>query len=1014
MATCGEYELERAIGWGRRSTFFSARASGNGGSTLVVIRRARSVERSHRHAFLRAAAEQQTAVSAGCRKIAPILAFDCDEAGFAYYATTHFETSLAEFLEAGCKADGTLLREIVTNVLGGLAELQEKSRRAHGNLTPGNILLDPQGRIFLTDLAPSAKDATTADDLFALGTLIYQLVRRTTRIGTLNPPLDYSPAWTEAVGDDAEGWLAFTNRLLDKPRNGTPEAIQSALSDLRSLASLAAKAAKEAPKHSPLESGSTTTIPPVRRAPPKKRSPIPLILAAVLLLGGGGAGYYFYKKQEAEKERQKKIAEEAQRLKDVQKLLPGSIKPLAEELKSLPPEIINDRTAHSLLIRMGNAIGNATTPEGTVSEINSLILNWNLPGEMKKKATAWRDAPRAWTTLADALDAAATVDARSDTSIVTQFKTAITTSGDAITLERKWEDVASLLQSQMSAGNPMLPNFTPWAENEVRGAKDLTEASARAEAMLTVSRDVLAFQESMGKRVLWTRLEKEVPDVLQSPASPDLLRTWPTRWLAEARRFVAPEKAKIDEWKAKFADIAGRLERMQDPKVPEWKKKLADARAAAADALESQVATIDQTLVTFGSLQRPAEIAHDRYKAFLEKWQAKVKAITGTSPGAKLTAGALATEFKNTTADILAKFPEYKDSLGDIAGVADQMRQLLTTPDSMGKRFKAEGWSPQGDLGKDAAIFRYTQPGGGGALDMYFVAIDKDYAMSAWETPLVLARLSGQPAAALPIDRATGLLADGPQSRKFNEFAPAADWLWKGPSDLRKGPKDYFAPGVTGGDNDRFLPVTWLTYTDADKIAKALGGQLPTADQWKKAYAINENLKAGRPWRLRSETAWKKQYPLLKDWTREAGVLFAAPAAPDKGSFMITLPDYEKYRNAPETVAGDNKLWLTQVAGATPKWDQTKGFIHLVGNAAEWVNGENDPTRPPRPAIIGGSVVSPPTMPLDVAFSPNNPSAYFDVTFRLVIKLEPGGEGEGLRLFKEFVDGIQLPAAPAR
>ena len=114
METCGEYELERAIGWGRRSTFFSARAINDRGPALIVIRRARTVERNHRHAFLRAAAEQQTAVGAGCRRLAPILAFDCDESGFAFYATTRYETSLAEFLEAECKADSALLREIVT------------------------------------------------------------------------------------------------------------------------------------------------------------------------------------------------------------------------------------------------------------------------------------------------------------------------------------------------------------------------------------------------------------------------------------------------------------------------------------------------------------------------------------------------------------------------------------------------------------------------------------------------------------------------------------------------------------------------------------------------------------------------------------------------------------------------------------------------------------------------------------------------------------------------------------
>src|SRR5437870_5550035 len=98
MATCGEYELEQAIGWGRRATFFAARANG-GEEAGVVIRRARSSERKFSQAFLRAAADQQAAALAGCRRLAPILAFEYDEAGFAYYATKRYETSLAEFLE---------------------------------------------------------------------------------------------------------------------------------------------------------------------------------------------------------------------------------------------------------------------------------------------------------------------------------------------------------------------------------------------------------------------------------------------------------------------------------------------------------------------------------------------------------------------------------------------------------------------------------------------------------------------------------------------------------------------------------------------------------------------------------------------------------------------------------------------------------------------------------------------------------------------------------------------------
>src|SRR5205823_5335066 len=96
-----------------RATFFSARASGRAGNSLVVIRRARLAERSFSQNFLRAAAEQQTAVAAGCRRLAPILDFELDETGFAYYATVRYDTSLGDIIDEGCTVDGPFLRDIV-------------------------------------------------------------------------------------------------------------------------------------------------------------------------------------------------------------------------------------------------------------------------------------------------------------------------------------------------------------------------------------------------------------------------------------------------------------------------------------------------------------------------------------------------------------------------------------------------------------------------------------------------------------------------------------------------------------------------------------------------------------------------------------------------------------------------------------------------------------------------------------------------------------------------------------
>ena len=1010
METCGEYELERAIGWGRRSTFFSARAINDRGPALIVIRRARTVERNHRHAFLRAAAEQQTAVGAGCRRLAPILAFDCDESGFAFYATTRYETSLAEFLEAECKADSALLREIVTSILGALAELHEKSRRAHGNLTPGNILLDPQGRIFLTDLAPSAKDATTADDLFALGKLIYQLVRRNARVGELNPPLDYSPAWTESLGDDAEGWLAFTNRLLDKPQNTSPGAIPSAIRDLKSLAGLAAKAAKAAVIVSPLESGATAVQVAVRRPPPKKRSPVPVILAALVLLGGGGGGFVYYKKQQAKKAEEERIEKEKERIRNVQKLLPGAIQNLAEELKQMPPGKFEDGTVQSLLIRMGEDLGNSTSAEGATSQVNLRIRNWDLPDKMKAQAKVWADAPREWTRLAGELQSASEVDAKGEISIVVQFENAIAASKDAAELDDQWEIITRALIDHKAAGNARLPAFTPWVDHEIRNAPDLKAALDRAQAAAKTLGEVSAFQAGMGSRVLWARFEKEVPELLQVPTN-DLMPGWPAKWISEAKARVAPEKTKRDLWETKLVEFEKLILRLnpKDPKLPDWKKKLADSRAAATEAMETDVAKIDADLATkFNTLELPAEKAHKVYEKFLADWKQKASDLSIDAPGAKLQADGLVTNFTAVTTQLLKDYPEYKGSLGDPAAMTGAMRDRLAMPDRIKLQFSAPGWTDVTPAGFDkaGAAFTFTKAGIG-TVPMFFMALDKEYAMAAWETPLILARCSGVTTPGLTRDKVTGLLENGPQTRN-NDFTPAATWLWKYPQDLMtsaarngNGSKIYLHPEVLPGDISAFLPVTWVTFTEATEMAKALGGQLPTAEQWKSAYGKKL---AGPEKRLRSDAAWTKQNGLLKDWAvQKVDPFLLAGGRPDKGSFSTQLKESDTDKGA----AGgtDNKLWLTGVA-TSADWTVAKGFTHLVGNAAEWVSDNG------KPAVIGASVVSP-KIPVDTAYPMSSSAAYFDVTFRLVVKLGEGGAGVGLQQFKDYArDEMKLPPKP--
>ncbi len=997
MATCGDYELDGAIGWGRRATFFAARIAGAGGPATAVVRRARMVEWKFRDAFLRAAAEQQAAVGAGCRRIAPILAFDCDEAGFPFYATARYETSAAEMLEAGGMVDDALLREFVTGVLQVLAELQEKSRRAHGNLTPGNILLDAQGRVFLTDLAPTSRDATTADDLFALGTLIYQFVRRTARIGMLNPPLDYSPAWTESLGDDAEGWREFTNRLLTKSRNAGPDALKAAAANVKSLARLASTAAKAAV--TPMPGSGDGPQPEVRRAPPKKRSALPKVIAGILVIAGGAGGFMWWKNREAEKKARAEfaLAEAAKLERD--KALPDTIKALRADLKKkLPEEFSEDKTLTSLLARIGKSLDAA----GNKNDVVSLLGNWELPDKLRAQAAAWRSAPREWTAFAGQLEAAAQIDPDEEKSILDQLQTALATRKNADELDRGWTDVTFILKGLAATGNPLLPSFEPWAMGEILAAKNLDEAPRRAKQAVEKLREVLTFQREHGARVLWKRFEKEAGEVAKLPAS-GLLPGWPDRWKREAERFTGPEDAKRAAWEKRLASVGATIPKLAPAEQVKWKKLQGEANALIAEALESDVAKVDALMVKFDGMRLPIESAKEQYLAILKT----LISAAETAKDKKEAKDAI-TKFDAAAKGVLVKFdPGTRRQLGDFqtgAGTADVVNRLnsaISTPDRIALEFSQPGWENVTPESYDLTAARYKLTRGGETFEVPFLALAKSgFAMAAIETPLILARMSGVVPGAPAFEA-------GPQIRR-NGFHATTDWLWKAPTDLQNRGLNirYFpaanrvVPGDVGTDA---CPATWMTFVEAGNVAAKLGGALPTAEQWTAALS-----QAGSVKRLRAR-AWTEQTKLIALWLKQTQEPQFS-SRPDRGSFSTKTGlkgpsrDYLEDTNPVAGATDDGKLWLASVG--QENWTPKSGFVNLIGNAAEWVDNNRSP------AIIGGSVVSPPSLPTTTPLAVRD-GAYFDVTFRLVVKLGEGGEGAGLKKFKEIAGAIAVPATAA-
>lgn len=1018
METCGEYKLDRAIGWGRRATFFTARAGEGGGDALIVIRRARSSERGFLQAFLRSAAEQQAAVAAGCRRLAPILAFEVDPFGFAYYATTRFEISLAEFLDAGCSVDSSLLRKIVAGVLGALSELHEKSRRAHGNLTPGNILLDSQGHIFLTDLASAGKDSTTADDLLALGTLIYQLVRRTALVGTLNPPLEYSDEWTDSLGDDAENWRELTNRLLTRTRHKGPEAIKTAFEDLRSLDRLAAKATV-----APVSPSEITTS-PARKAPPKK-SALPKIIALILVLASvGGGGYFWWEQKEKVKREvaQKLIdaaAEEARRLalgsaigtlqkelEEDQQALKGNNAAPAKRI--IPDRILANKDTSSILDRVRRTLAQKGT---TRSDVETALRNWELREKMEVRAKEWQAAPRSWERLGKELDAAAVINLDGPPALMAQFENAVNAWNSSEALEGKWTEISADLSNLAAAKNPLLPDFKDWAAGEIRAAKTVSDAPARADIVTEKIREVRKFIQGDWERVQVASFKKDAP--LAQP-SPERNYDWPRAWVRQAQRCLKPPRKKLDEWEAALGSAMLRISKRPKAEQPGWRQEVDKMRQRIDAALDTDTdkSEIDKLIKVFDGLKDPLEEARDAYAKFIEDWKEKDANPAIDEASAEKALGKL--EKYKLDADYARQLPKEFTPIE----IAKTLRAALKTEPEMKLSFGARqlDWSR---IGKPDPNFAVYQLGGKNGPVVPFLPIGTTpYAMAAIETPLSLARLSGIDLKGLT-KPGKGSDKDGPKIRS-DEFQRLTDWRWKRLIDFLKsdaGRKEvpdgeYFVPDVKAGDLDNdTVPVTWLTFQHAKDMAEGLGGQLPKIEEWDIA-----KIRAGSTQRLRGR-AFALQAAAVKEWAKGKKVypnsdkggtpldLETALAHPSKWSFQYDPLEKTMTSLLKAGAAGDDMaLWLKSVYpnGKEDGWSSTDGFYHLIGNAAEWVDdGKTGVCR-------GGSVVSSPNVPANHTTR----SAYFDVTFRLVVKRDTGVTVVGLEKFKARAKAIGVPRAP--
>ena len=182
-------------------------------------------------------------------------------------------------------------------------------------------------------------------------------------------------------------------------------------------------------------------------------------------------------------------------------------------------------------------------------------------------------------------------------------------------------------------------------------------------------------------------------------------------------------------------------------------------------------------------------------------------------------------------------------------------------------------------------------------------------------------------------------------------------------------------------------PVTWVTFQGADFYAKWLGGQLPTASQYKYACRANANMES--PWWEKDKitdyahiraAAWKKTANDYNGFFEKSERAQAMQIKPPFPMGAVKESDFDD-PIAIANVLSNNSAYKSAWPLATKTDPNPWGLYDMIGNVWEWcIDGKENAQK----VICGGSCLAPPE---DI--SPDSRHGFkntaCDVGFRVII-----------------------------